>query len=173
MIFGTLIDDSCILWQESCHETGACLVYDNSSLSRYLADYPCLFHALNFPFKYIVDIDNNTHFSSLHWPDTCYTWLCRPNCVQRYSSSALGGSTYRPNTRTEVSATTTKHCQPHKTHSTTKSSFTITIGRVLMRRTYKNPFKSSPKELHCHLLTWRRDFLLSQRIVALIRQETW
>lgn len=35
MIFGTLIDDSCILWQESCKETGACLVYDNSSLSRY------------------------------------------------------------------------------------------------------------------------------------------
>lgn len=35
MIFGTLIDDSCILWQESCSETGACLVYDNSSLSRF------------------------------------------------------------------------------------------------------------------------------------------
>lgn len=34
MIFGTLIDDSCVLWQESCKETGACLVYDNSSLSR-------------------------------------------------------------------------------------------------------------------------------------------
>ncbi|XP_031617011.1 solute carrier organic anion transporter family member 4A1 isoform X2 [Contarinia nasturtii] len=36
MIFGSLIDDSCILWQESCNEAGACLVYDNSSLSRYM-----------------------------------------------------------------------------------------------------------------------------------------
>lgn len=36
MLFGTLIDDSCILWQESCNEAGACLVYDNNSLSRYV-----------------------------------------------------------------------------------------------------------------------------------------
>lgn len=36
MIFGSLIDDSCILWQESCNEAGACLVYDNSSLSKYM-----------------------------------------------------------------------------------------------------------------------------------------
>lgn len=34
MIFGSLIDDSCILWQESCNEAGACLVYDNNTLSR-------------------------------------------------------------------------------------------------------------------------------------------
>lgn len=36
MIFGTLIDDTCILWQESCNDAGACLVYDNQSLSRYM-----------------------------------------------------------------------------------------------------------------------------------------
>lgn len=36
MIFGSLIDDSCILWQESCNEAGACLVYDNMSLSRFV-----------------------------------------------------------------------------------------------------------------------------------------
>lgn len=36
MIFGTLIDDTCILWQESCNDAGACLVYDNHSLSRYM-----------------------------------------------------------------------------------------------------------------------------------------
>lgn len=36
MIFGSLIDDSCILWQESCNEAGACLLYDNASLSRYM-----------------------------------------------------------------------------------------------------------------------------------------
>lgn len=35
MIFGTLIDDTCILWDESaCSDSGACLVYDNYSMSR-------------------------------------------------------------------------------------------------------------------------------------------
>ena len=30
MVFGALIDETCVLWQESCHEEdGACLVYDN------------------------------------------------------------------------------------------------------------------------------------------------
>lgn len=36
MIFGMLIDDSCILWQKSCDGAGACLVYDNFTLSRYM-----------------------------------------------------------------------------------------------------------------------------------------
>ncbi|XP_050319426.1 solute carrier organic anion transporter family member 4A1 [Bactrocera neohumeralis] len=40
MIFGKLIDDSCILWQETCDEdgsgVGACLVYDNYNMSKYM-----------------------------------------------------------------------------------------------------------------------------------------
>ncbi|PNF24215.1 Solute carrier organic anion transporter family member 4A1 [Cryptotermes secundus] len=38
MVFGALIDETCILWQESCHEdeNGACLVYDNEYMSRYM-----------------------------------------------------------------------------------------------------------------------------------------
>lgn len=36
MIFGSLIDESCILWQESCDKFGACLVYDNLYMSRYM-----------------------------------------------------------------------------------------------------------------------------------------
>ncbi|KAM7352109.1 organic anion transporting polypeptide 26F isoform 1-T1 [Cochliomyia hominivorax] len=37
MIFGTLIDETCILWQETCdEEAGACLVYENSFMSRYM-----------------------------------------------------------------------------------------------------------------------------------------
>ncbi|GAB0098809.1 Solute carrier organic anion transporter family member [Sergentomyia squamirostris] len=36
MIFGSLIDESCILWQESCDKFGACLVYDNIYMSRYM-----------------------------------------------------------------------------------------------------------------------------------------
>lgn len=38
LIFGALIDESCILWQESCDKDagGACLVYDNFYISRYV-----------------------------------------------------------------------------------------------------------------------------------------
>ncbi|XP_017041422.1 solute carrier organic anion transporter family member 4A1 [Drosophila ficusphila] len=38
LIFGALIDESCILWQESCDNDagGACLVYDNFYISRYM-----------------------------------------------------------------------------------------------------------------------------------------
>nr|XP_016929033.1 solute carrier organic anion transporter family member 4A1 [Drosophila suzukii] len=38
LIFGALIDESCILWQESCDKDagGACLVYDNYYISRYM-----------------------------------------------------------------------------------------------------------------------------------------
>lgn len=35
MIFGTLIDETCVLWQETCDEQlGACLIYENSQMSR-------------------------------------------------------------------------------------------------------------------------------------------
>jgi hypothetical protein len=37
MVFGALIDETCILWQESCHEeNGACLVYDNQFMGRWV-----------------------------------------------------------------------------------------------------------------------------------------
>jgi hypothetical protein len=38
MVFGALIDETCVLWQESCHqdEIGACLVYDNEYMGRYV-----------------------------------------------------------------------------------------------------------------------------------------
>ncbi|XP_067625619.1 solute carrier organic anion transporter family member 4A1 [Eurosta solidaginis] len=40
MIFGILIDDTCILWQETCEQdgagVGACLVYDNNNMSKYM-----------------------------------------------------------------------------------------------------------------------------------------
>ncbi|XP_031786219.1 solute carrier organic anion transporter family member 4A1 isoform X3 [Nasonia vitripennis] len=36
MIFGALIDDTCILWHETCDGRGACLVYDNYYMSRYM-----------------------------------------------------------------------------------------------------------------------------------------
>ncbi|XP_034951398.1 solute carrier organic anion transporter family member 4A1 isoform X2 [Chelonus insularis] len=36
MIFGALIDDTCILWHETCEGRGACLVYDNYWMSWYM-----------------------------------------------------------------------------------------------------------------------------------------
>ncbi|KAL7741794.1 hypothetical protein ACLKA6_000399 [Drosophila palustris] len=38
LIFGALIDESCVLWHESCDDQagGACLVYDNFYISRYM-----------------------------------------------------------------------------------------------------------------------------------------
>ncbi|KAK0087850.1 hypothetical protein PV325_013940 [Microctonus aethiopoides] len=36
MIFGALIDDTCILWHETCERSGACLVYDNYYMSLYM-----------------------------------------------------------------------------------------------------------------------------------------
>ncbi|XP_044583037.1 solute carrier organic anion transporter family member 4A1 isoform X1 [Cotesia glomerata] len=36
IIFGALIDDTCILWHETCEGRGACLVYDNYWMSWYM-----------------------------------------------------------------------------------------------------------------------------------------
>ncbi|XP_067214968.1 solute carrier organic anion transporter family member 4A1 isoform X2 [Linepithema humile] len=36
MVFGALIDDTCILWNQTCEGRGACLVYDNYYMSRYM-----------------------------------------------------------------------------------------------------------------------------------------
>lgn len=35
IIFGFLIDKSCILWQNSCNGYGACRLYDNNYMSMY------------------------------------------------------------------------------------------------------------------------------------------
>lgn len=35
-LFGAVFDKSCILWQEQCGETGACLQYDNADMSLYM-----------------------------------------------------------------------------------------------------------------------------------------
>lgn len=37
IIFGKLIDESCILWQQgSCKSGGACILYDNKSMGNYM-----------------------------------------------------------------------------------------------------------------------------------------
>lgn len=36
LLFGAIIDETCILWEESCDDSGACLVYDNKYMSKYM-----------------------------------------------------------------------------------------------------------------------------------------
>ncbi|XP_016905153.1 solute carrier organic anion transporter family member 4A1 isoform X2 [Apis cerana] len=36
MVFGALIDETCILWNKTCDGEGSCLVYDNLYMSRYM-----------------------------------------------------------------------------------------------------------------------------------------
>lgn len=36
LVFGFLIDKTCILWEQDCYESGSCLVYDNNNMSRYM-----------------------------------------------------------------------------------------------------------------------------------------
>lgn len=33
--FGSVIDISCLLWQDQCGEQGSCYLYQNSAMSRY------------------------------------------------------------------------------------------------------------------------------------------
>lgn len=33
--FGSMIDKSCLLWQDQCGEQGSCYVYENSAMSLY------------------------------------------------------------------------------------------------------------------------------------------
>lgn len=35
IIFGYAIDKTCILWQKTCDDVGACLLYDNKAMSGY------------------------------------------------------------------------------------------------------------------------------------------
>ncbi|KAI8502318.1 hypothetical protein Bbelb_199060, partial [Branchiostoma belcheri] len=36
IVFGYIIDQACVLWQDSCGEVGACVVYDSSKLGLYM-----------------------------------------------------------------------------------------------------------------------------------------
>ncbi|XP_066302028.1 solute carrier organic anion transporter family member 4A1-like [Branchiostoma lanceolatum] len=73
LVFGALLDQACLLWDENCNQRGACLVYDNGLLSTYLAilmaalacwSFPCVCLALFFwkrkkAVAYEVDMEEN------------------------------------------------------------------------------------------------------------------
>jgi organic anion transporter 4A len=71
LIFGSLIDLSCILWQKTCdNESGACLVYDNKQMSRNLLSLGISLKVLSLIFFFFAwflykpplpSIDTQTH----------------------------------------------------------------------------------------------------------------
>ena len=36
LLFGTVFDNACLLWQDECGETGACLYYDNERIGLHI-----------------------------------------------------------------------------------------------------------------------------------------
>ncbi|XP_078038215.1 organic anion transporting polypeptide 26F isoform X5 [Augochlora pura] len=54
MVFGALIDDTCILWNETCDGRGACLVYDNLYMSRYMLALAFLGKAASLLFFFLA-----------------------------------------------------------------------------------------------------------------------
>ncbi|XP_070159925.1 solute carrier organic anion transporter family member 4A1 isoform X3 [Polyergus mexicanus] len=70
MVFGALIDDTCILWNETCDGRGACLVYDNFYMSRYMLALAFIGKAASLLFFFLAwwtyippgsrDIDQNS-----------------------------------------------------------------------------------------------------------------
>lgn len=70
MVFGALIDDTCILWNETCDGRGACLVYDNYYMSRYMLALAFIGKAASLLFFFLAwwtyippgsrDIDQNS-----------------------------------------------------------------------------------------------------------------
>jgi len=55
LMFGSLIDLSCILWQKNCdNESGACLVYDNKQMSRNVLSLGILLKVLSFIFFFFA-----------------------------------------------------------------------------------------------------------------------
>mgnify|MGYP002715751091 CR=1 FL=1 len=52
MIFGFIIDKTCILWESDCHGQGSCLAYDNNYMSRYIIIFHVPDSDLSFFFHY-------------------------------------------------------------------------------------------------------------------------
>ncbi|KAJ8016509.1 hypothetical protein DPEC_G00007970 [Dallia pectoralis] len=54
--FGSVIDISCLLWQDQCGEQGSCYVYQNSAMSRYTLIAGIIYKALGTLFFLIASI---------------------------------------------------------------------------------------------------------------------
>lgn len=83
MIFGTLIDKSCMLWHDIDNDTGACLVYDNLHMSRWRSNAP----------KSILFV---YHVALLFSVGICSVWRWSVKQFPCCSSSSLGGCISHP-----------------------------------------------------------------------------
>lgn len=58
MIFGLIIDKTCVLWQSDCYGQGSCLAYDNTYMSRYFKNtgthYLYTFSQILYRFRFQV-----------------------------------------------------------------------------------------------------------------------
>ncbi|KAM8830393.1 solute carrier organic anion transporter family member 4A1 [Synchiropus picturatus] len=54
--FGSMIDRSCVLWQNQCMEQGSCYLYHNSAMSRYLLTVGVLYKALGLVFFLLASV---------------------------------------------------------------------------------------------------------------------
>ncbi|GIY80224.1 solute carrier organic anion transporter family member 4A1 [Caerostris extrusa] len=53
ILFGSLIDVSCELWQDTCKEQGACLFYDNQLMSTNVLILACVLKSLSCIFFFL------------------------------------------------------------------------------------------------------------------------
>ncbi|XP_067856884.1 solute carrier organic anion transporter family member 4A1 [Heptranchias perlo] len=52
--FGSVIDISCLLWQDQCDERGSCYIYQNSAMSKYLLIAGIIYKVLGTLFYFIA-----------------------------------------------------------------------------------------------------------------------
>ncbi|KAM9855444.1 solute carrier organic anion transporter family member 4A1 [Aulostomus maculatus] len=54
--FGSMIDISCLLWQDQCGEQGSCYLYQNSAMSRYTLTSGIIYKVLGAVFFFLASI---------------------------------------------------------------------------------------------------------------------
>lgn len=54
ILFGSLIDLSCQLWQDTCNKQGACLFYDNQLMSTNVLILACVLKSLSCVFFFFA-----------------------------------------------------------------------------------------------------------------------
>jgi len=110
MVFGALIDETCILWQESCHEeNGACLVYDNQYMGRYMLALAFIGKAASLLFFFLA------------W------WFYVP--PSGFKTALQAGTPTSPDVTDDVGGTSSVLMNGHTNHITTISGGTWDVQK--------------------------------------------
>lgn len=88
ILFGSLIDLSCVLWQNTCKTQGACLFYDNQKMSTNVLILACVVKSLSCLFFFMAwllykapeDSDGPTKSVSAGLPDTISDGVISEHC---------------------------------------------------------------------------------------------